>query len=139
MAGLEPAKSYDGRFTVSCNCHYATSHYFVDTRGIEPRSQDFQSCAYTMSAKCPLRKQKDLNLRNLFEARPLSRGLVSTTHPYFLSFDVAKLQPLSATYFRSYHFLANFFIDGAKWLITERLFYPTLLRFLLFRFHLFSE
>lgn len=25
----------------------------VDTRGLEPHSQDFQSCAYTMSAKCP--------------------------------------------------------------------------------------
>ena len=94
----------------SCyGCHYANSHYFVDTRGIEPRSQDFQSCAYTMSAKCPLRKQKDSNLRNHCVARPLSRGLVSTTHPYFLSFDVAKLQPFSATYFRSSHFLAIFY------------------------------
>ena len=25
----------------------------VGTRGLEPHSQDFQSCAYTMSAKCP--------------------------------------------------------------------------------------
>ncbi len=35
-------------------------HIIIDTRGLEPHSHDFQSCAYTMSAKCSLkRKQKD--------------------------------------------------------------------------------
>lgn len=77
-------------------------HIIVDTRGLEPHSQDFQSCAYTMSAKCPLkRKQKDSNFRSLFEARPLSRGLVSTAHPCFLPFDTAKLDRPNAAYLRS--------------------------------------
>ena len=45
---------------------YLHIHIIVDTRGLEPHSQDFQSCAYTMSAKCPLkRKQKDWFSLNL--------------------------------------------------------------------------
>lgn len=77
-------------------------HIIVDTRGLEPHSQDFQSCAHTMSAKCPLkRKQKDSNFRSLFEARPLSRGLVSTAHPCFLLFDTAKLDRPHAAYLRT--------------------------------------
>ena len=35
------------------------------------------------------------------EARPLSRGLVSTAHPYFLLFDTAKLDSPDAAYLRS--------------------------------------
>ena len=35
------------------------------------------------------------------EARPLSRGLVSTAHPYFLLFDTAKLDRPDAAYLRS--------------------------------------
>ena len=29
--------------------------YFVELRGVEPHSHDFQSCAYTTSAKVPLK------------------------------------------------------------------------------------
>lgn len=36
-----------------------------------------------------------------WEARPLSRGLVSTTHPCFLCFDTAKLDRPDAAYLRS--------------------------------------
>ena len=85
-------------------------HITVDTRGLEPHSQDFQSCAYTMSAKCPLkRKQKDSNFRSLFEARPLSRGLVSTAHPCFLLFDTAKLDRADAAYLRTKKIFENIF------------------------------
>lgn len=34
---------------------------FVEPRGVEPRSQDFQSCAYTKSAKVPSEEAKDSN------------------------------------------------------------------------------
>ncbi len=87
-------------------------HIIVDTRGLEPHSQDFQSCAYTMSAKCPLkRKQKDSNFRSLFEARPLSRGLVSTAHPCFLLFDTAKLDRPDAAYLRTIIFFEKIYFQ----------------------------
>ena len=52
-AGLEPAMSLDDGFTVRSRSHWSTSEYVVEPRGVEPRSQDFQSCAYTKSAKAP--------------------------------------------------------------------------------------
>ena len=116
-------------------------HTIVDTRGLEPHSQDFQSCAYTMSAKRPLkRKQKDWlrlslfkrsspicnsNFRSLFEARPLSRGLVSTAHPCFLLFDTAKLDRPDAAYLRNERiFEKNFFtiLNSASFFLPERWF-----------------
>lgn len=46
------------------------------------------------------------------EARPLSRGLVSTAHPYFLLFDTAKLDRPDAAYLRSKkNFLKCFLFD----------------------------
>ena len=105
-------------------------HTIVDTRGLEPHSQDFQSCAYTMSAKRPLkRKQKDWlrlslfkrsspicnsNFRSLFEARPLSRGLVSTAHPCFLLFDTAKLDRSDAAYLRNKRIFEKKFFYNPK-------------------------
>ena len=52
-AGLEPAMSLDDGFTVRSRSRWSTSECFVEPRGVEPRSQDFQSCAYTKSAKAP--------------------------------------------------------------------------------------
>ncbi len=52
-AGLEPAMSLDDGFTVRSRSRWSTSEFFVEPRGVEPRSQDFQSCAYTQSAKAP--------------------------------------------------------------------------------------
>lgn len=110
-------------------------HIIVDTRGLEPHSQDFQSCAYTMSAKCPLmRKQKDwlrlslfsavfadlqFDFRSLFEARPLSRGLVSTAHPCFLLFDTAKLDSPNAAYLRSRKKFSKIFSDDKKTIVLD--------------------
>ena len=48
--GLESATpGVTGRYSNQLNYH----HHVVESRGIEPRSQDFQSCAYTWSAKTP--------------------------------------------------------------------------------------
>ena len=95
---------------------YLHIHIIVDTRGLEPHSQDFQSCAYTMSAKCPLkRKQKDSNFRSLFEARPLSRGLVSTAHSCFLLFDTAKLDRPDAAYLRTIIFFEKIYFQVIIW------------------------
>lgn len=52
-AGLEPAMSLDDGFTVRSRSRWSTSECFVEPRGVEPRSRDFQSCAYTKSAKAP--------------------------------------------------------------------------------------
>lgn len=53
--GLEPTKSIDNGFTVRPRCRWSTPEYFsVEPHGVEPCSQDFQSCAYTMSAKAPI-------------------------------------------------------------------------------------
>ena len=59
VAGLEPTKPNGGRFTVCSRCRWRTPHYIlVEPRGVEPRSQDFQSCAYTKSAKVPSEEAK---------------------------------------------------------------------------------
>ncbi len=47
----------------------------VDTCGLEPHSQDFQSCAYTMSAKCPLAEAERFELSEpLARLGPLAEG-----------------------------------------------------------------
>ena len=59
VEGLEPTKPNGGRFTVCSRCRWRTPHYIlVEPRGVEPRSQDFQSCAYTKSAKVPSEEAK---------------------------------------------------------------------------------
>ena len=59
VAGLEPTKPNGGRFTVCSRCRWRTPHYFlVEPRGVEPRYLDFQSSAYTKSAKVPLEEAK---------------------------------------------------------------------------------
>ena len=59
VAGLEPTKPNGDRFTVCSRCRWRTPHYIlVEPRGVEPRSQDFQSCAYTKSAKVPSEEAK---------------------------------------------------------------------------------
>lgn len=78
----------------------------ADTRGLEPHSQDFQSCAYTMSAKCPLwLKPKDPDFQSRCEARRVSRAPLSTARPYFLLSDAAKLYSRDAAYLRTADFL----------------------------------
>ena len=59
VAGLEPTKPNGDRFTFCSRCRWRTPHYIlVEPRGVEPRSQDFQSCAYTKSAKVPSEEAK---------------------------------------------------------------------------------
>ena len=60
VAGLEPTKPNGGRFTVCSRCRWRTPHFFlVEPRGVEPRYLDFQSSAYTTSAKVPMDVLKD--------------------------------------------------------------------------------
>ena len=54
VVGLEPTKPKGGRFTVCSRCRWRTPQCLVEPRGVEPRSMDFQSIAYTKSAKAPL-------------------------------------------------------------------------------------
>lgn len=85
--------SEDGRFfrhaaqgtPVSCNSRYATPQCIAEAERFE-LSEPF----------C--------------EARPLSRGLVSTAHPYFLLFDTAKLGRPDAAYLRSGEKSQKYFI-----------------------------
>ena len=42
--------------------------FFVEPRGVEPRSQDFQSCAYTKSAKVPSEEAKGFEPLERFTA-----------------------------------------------------------------------
>ena len=46
---------------------------FVEPRGVEPRSQDFQSCAYTKSAKVPSEEAKGFEPLERFTALWFSR------------------------------------------------------------------
>ena len=74
VAGLEPTKPNGGRFTVCSRCRWRTPHYIlVEPRGVEPRSQDFQSCAYTKSAKVPLEEAKGFEPLGRFTALWFSR------------------------------------------------------------------
>ena len=47
--------------------------FFVEPRGVEPRSQDFQSCAYTKSAKVPSEEAKGFEPLERFTALWFSR------------------------------------------------------------------
>lgn len=63
---------------------------------------DLQSVALTVEQHpsiCGSRKIRTFGA--FWEARPLSGGLVSTAHPYFLLFDTAKLDSPNAAYLRS--------------------------------------
>ena len=74
VAGLEPTKPNGGRFTVCSRCRWRTPHYFlVEPRGVEPRYLDFQSSAYTKSAKVPLEEAKGFEPLGRFTALWSSR------------------------------------------------------------------
>ena len=81
--------SEDGGVTVSCNSRYATPQYL--------RKQKDWLRLSLFKRSSPICNS---NFRSLFEARPLSRGLVSTAHPCFLLFDTAKLYKRAASYLR---------------------------------------
>lgn len=74
----------------------------MDTRGIEPRSPDFQSGAYTKSAKCPFAEADRFELSESFvRLNPLAEGRFRPlTHTSFL-IDDAKLGSRYAAYLRS--------------------------------------
>lgn len=72
----------------------------VDTCGLEPHSQDFQSCAYTMSAKYTLAQAEGFEPSEPFlRLGPLGAGF--DAHPYFLCFDTVKLDRADAPYLRT--------------------------------------
>ena len=48
--GLEPSTSGS---TIQYSGQLSYSHHVAEPRGVEPRSMDFQSIAYTTSAKAP--------------------------------------------------------------------------------------
>ena len=74
VAGLEPTKPNGDRFTVCSRCRWRTPHYIlVEPRGVEPRYLDFQSSAYTKSAKVPLEEAKGFEPLGRFTALWFSR------------------------------------------------------------------
>ncbi len=90
----------------------------VGTRGLEPHSQDFQSCAYTMSAKCPLAEAERFELSEPFERlgplaegwfRPLTHASLLLPHMgspnrctgELFEVDAAKLESRDAAYLRT--------------------------------------
>ena len=95
--------SEDGRFTVSCNSRYATPQYSrkqTDWLRLSLFQRSSPICNSTFRAFC--------------EARPISRGLVSTGHPYFLLFDTAKLDSPNAAYQRSLKKLQKIFSNDKR-------------------------
>lgn len=109
--------SEDGRFfrhpaqgaPVSCNSRYATPQYFAEAERLAQIESIFKRsspiCNSTFGAFC--------------EARPLSRGLFSTAHPYFLLFDTAKLDSPDAAYLRSKKNLQKIFRTDRKTVILD--------------------
>ena len=109
-AGLEPAT-----FSFVARCSFQLSHRSigVESHGVEPCSQNFQSCAYTKSAKIPMCGSRRIRtFGTLVEFGPLAEGWFRPlTHasilvyhkvfqPHFL-IDDAKLQWRHASYLRS--------------------------------------
>ncbi len=76
MVGLEPTKPKGSRFTVCSRCRLRTPQCRVEPRGVEPRYLDFQSSAYTMSAKVPSAEAKGFEPLRRFRLPVFKTGAI---------------------------------------------------------------
>ena len=83
--------------------------FLVEPRGVEPRSTDFQSVAYTKSAKVPSNVTRErFELPTLTFVASCSNPTELTSHNSVLYSD-AKVQWVNAAFFRSRKKLKNNF------------------------------